>query len=50
MLRIYDVVDKLLGGIKSIYLDSLGCVRVKGGVSERFRTDSGMRHGCIMSL
>ena len=26
---------KLLGGIKSIYVDSLACVRVKEGESER---------------
>ena len=48
-LRMYDVGGKLLGGIKSLYVDSLACVRVKGGVSERFRIDSGVRKGCIMS-
>ena len=26
----YDVGDKLLGGIKSMYDDSLACVRVEG--------------------
>ena len=26
-----------------------GCVRVKGGESEWFRIDSGVRQGCIMS-
>ena len=41
---------KLLKGIKSIYVDSLACVRVKGDESEWFRIDSGVRHGCIMSL
>ena len=41
VLRMYDVSDKLLGGIKSIYVDSLACVRVKGGESERFSIDSG---------
>ena len=30
---------KLLSGIKSLYVDSLTCVRVKGGESERFRID-----------
>ena len=35
--------------IKSIYVDSLACVRVKGGKSEQFRIDSGVRQGCIMS-
>ena len=28
---------------------SLVCVRVKGGESEWFRIDGGVRHGCIMS-
>ena len=40
---------KLLNGIKSMYVDSLACVSVKEGESERFRIDSGMRQGCIMS-
>ena len=31
VLRVYDVHDKLLNGIKSIYITSLTCVRVKGG-------------------
>ena len=31
VLRIYYVSGKLLGGIKSMYVDSLACVRVKGG-------------------
>ena len=30
-------------------VDSSACVRVKGGESERFRIDSGVRHGCITS-
>ena len=45
----YDVGDKLLSGIKSMYVDSLACVRVKWCESERFRIDSGVRQGCIMS-
>ena len=35
--------------IKSIYVDILACVRVKGGEKECFRIDSGVRQGCIMS-
>ena len=31
VLRMYDVGSKLLNGIKSIYVNSLACVRVKGG-------------------
>ena len=40
---------KLLDGIKSIYVDGLACVRLKGVVSEWFRIDCGVRQGCIMS-
>ena len=39
---------KLLSGIKSMYVASLACVRVKGGRSEEFRIDSGVRQRCIM--
>ena len=41
---------KLLSGIKSMYIDSLVCVIVKGDESEQLRIDSGMRQGYIMSL
>ena len=37
MLRTYDVGGKLLSGIKSMYVDSSACVRVKGGESEWVR-------------
>ena len=30
VLRMYNVDHKLLNGIKSIYVNSLACVRVKG--------------------
>ena len=40
---------KLLNGIKSIYVNSLACVRVKGGESDCFRINSGVRQGSIMS-
>ena len=39
---------KLLSGIKSMYVDSSACVRIKGGESEQFRIDSRVRQGCIM--
>ena len=32
-----------------MYVHSLACVRVKGGVSERFRIDNGVRQGSITS-
>ena len=31
-----------MSGIKSMYVDSLAYVRVKGGESERFKIDSGV--------
>ena len=37
VLRMYDVWGKLLNGIKSMYVNSLAGVRVKGGESECFR-------------
>ena len=37
---------KLLGGIKSMYLGSLSCVRVKGLEKEQFMIDSGVRRVC----
>ena len=45
----YDAGGKLLNGIKSMYVNSLGCVRVKGFESECFRINSGVRQVCIMS-
>ena len=49
VLRMYDVGGKLLNGIKSVYVNSLACVRVKGCDSDRFRIDSDVRQVCIMS-
>ena len=40
MLRMYDLDAKLLGGIKSMYVDRSACVRVKGK-SEWLRIDKG---------
>ena len=50
VVRMYDVDGKLLNGIKSMYVNSLTCVRVKGGESECLRINSGVRQWCIMSL
>ena len=47
--RMYDVCGKLLNGIKSMYFNSLVCVRVKRGESECFRINKGVRKGCVMS-
>ena len=40
--------DKLLDGIKSMYLGSLAYFRVKGKENERFSIDSGVGQWCIM--
>ena len=48
VLRMYDVRGKLLSGMKSMYVDSLACVRIKGGESEWFMINSGVRQWCIM--
>ena len=37
-----------MSGIKDMYVDSSACVRVKGGDSERFRIDIGVRQGRII--
>ena len=49
MLRMYCVGVKLLSEITSMYVDSLACVRIKGGESEQFRIDGVVRQGCVMS-
>ena len=50
MLRVFDVSGKLLNQIKSIYVNSLACVREKEGEGECFRIDRGVRQGYIMSF
>ena len=49
VLGMYDVVCKLLNGIKSMYINSLACIRVKWVESECFRIDSGVRQDSIIS-
>ena len=49
VLRMYDVGGKLLNGIKSVCVNSLTCVRIKGSESRCFRINSGVRQGCIIS-
>ena len=49
VFRKYDMGAKFLSGIKSTYVDSSACIREKGGESEQFKVDSGVRQGCIMS-
>ena len=46
----YDVDGKLLNVNKSMYVKSLACLRVKGGESECFRINSGVRHNVYMDV
>ena len=39
----YDLGGKLFNGIESMYVNSLACVRVKGGESECFKINRGVR-------
>ena len=48
MAGLENVGGNLLSGIMSMYVNSLACVRVKGGESECFRIDSGVRQRYIM--
>ena len=48
MLRMYDVNGKQLNGIKSIYVNSLTCVKLKEGENKCFRMNSGLKQGCII--
>ena len=41
--RTCDAGGKLLNRIKNMYVNSLACVRVKGGDSECFRINSGVK-------
>ena len=45
----YDVGGKLLNRIKSMYVDSQACVKVKGDEIKCFSIDSGVKQACIMS-
>ena len=49
VLRKYDVVGKLLNGIKSVYINSPSYIRLKGVKRVCFRIEIGVRKGCIMS-
>ena len=50
ILKMYDGSGKLFTDIKTIYVNSLACLRVKVDENECFQIDSGVRKGCIMSV
>ena len=37
VLRMYDVISKLLNGIKSMYVNRVTCIRVKEGLEQAFQ-------------
>ena len=49
VMRMYDVGGKLLNGIKSLFVNSLVCIRVKGGEGECFKINRDVRQDFIMS-
>ena len=48
-MKTMDMVGKPLSEIKGMNINSLECVRVKGGESEYFKINSSVRQSCIMS-
>ena len=48
VLKMYKARGKLLG-IKSLYVNSVACGRIKGGERECFKSNSGVSEGCIVS-
>ena len=55
MLKVYEVVGKLLEAVQSFYVDSRVCVWVGNDVSEWFLVNVGLTrtrnlHGCLMYI
>ena len=48
VLKMYKAKGKLLR-IKSLYVNSVACGRIKGGERECFKSNSGVSEGCIVS-
>ena len=49
VLRLNGIGGGLLRGVKSLYVGSTVCVRVRNEVSEWFPVRVGLRQGCVMS-
>ena len=49
VLRLYGIGGRLLRGVKSLYVGSKACVRVRNEVSKWFPVRVGLRQGCVMS-
>ena len=48
VLRLYGIGGGLLQGVKSLYVGSKACVRVRNEVSEWFPVRVELRQGCVM--
>ena len=49
VLRLSGIGGRLLRGVKSLYVHSKACARVRNEVSEWFPVRVGLRQGCVMS-
>ena len=49
VLMMYGVGGKILGAIKSMYEESMVCIRIGRRLGRKFRVDVGLRQGCVMS-
>jgi hypothetical protein len=45
----YGVGGKILGVIKSMYEESMACVRIDRGLGRKFKVDVGLKHDCMTS-
>jgi hypothetical protein len=49
VLRMYGAGGKILSAIKSMYEESMACVRICRKLRKKFKVDVGLRLGCVMS-
>ena len=49
VLRLYGIGGRLLNAVKSFYVESRACVRVRNSESDWFDVKVGLRQGCVMS-
>ncbi len=49
VLRLHGLDGRLLKRVKSFYVNSRACVRIRNGVSDWFPVRVGLQQGCVMS-
>ncbi len=49
ILRLHGLGDRLLKGMKSVFVNSRACVRVGNDVSDWFPVQVDLQQGCVMS-